>query len=232
MGRRHWHIGVLVALMLALPTVLLADEGRGPDPGPDRRVAQTGDASQPSPLGHPGEASAAALGSWDRTAAALQALSALLMAVAVFYYALQARHARDAVRAGVSQALTDRMIGQMRFFCDRLDVARDAFPLFRDIPDEKAKVYMAVHPFLLHFENVLTLRKHLPKGQWPDYLASMKHILSLSPLMHEWLALSGAEAPGGVWSRQLQDIAAENRPLRPMGPATRADVGSTPHSGP
>jgi len=139
--------------------------------------------------------------------AVLQLISAAVMIAAVIYAAIQARAAREAVRALVNQSLTDRMVDQVRFFADRPEVGKSVFSQYSDEPTDKIRAFMSVHPFLLHFESVLTMRRQLPKREFRYYLASMAQIFSEAPVLHEWMSRTWT-----VWSKELWQIATANQP--------------------
>jgi len=170
--------------------------------------AQQQAAQQPI-IGQVGEPQAPARDPWQVAANIAQVVSVPLMFFALIYCARQARHAAEAVRAAVSQSLTDRMIGIVQYLSEHVTVGKAVFGAFGEVDENEMKVGLAAHPFLLHFENVLDLREHLPRGQYPKYLASMQYILRLCPAMHRWMEHTGGAT---VWSKELYDIARRCRP--------------------
>ena len=170
--------------------------------------AQQQAAQQPI-IGQVGEPQAPARDPWQVAANIAQVVSVPLMFFALIYCARQARHAAEAVRAAVSQSLTDRMIGIVQYLSEHVTVGKAVFGAFGEVDENEMKVGLAAHPFLLHFENVLDLREHLPRGQYPKYLASMEYILRLCPAIHRWMEHTGGK---GVWSEELYDIATRCRP--------------------
>jgi hypothetical protein len=140
----------------------------------------------------------------------LQLVTAVLMIGAVIYAAIQARAARQAVTALVNQSLTDRMVEHVRFFADRPEAGKSVFSSYSDERPEKIRAFMSAHPFLLHFESVLALRRLLPKGQYRNYRVSMERIFSEAPVLLEWMKRTDKDKK--MWSRELWDVATRSKP--------------------
>ncbi len=124
------------------------------------------------------------------------------LVMAVVFSAKQAKAAAHATRSLVDQMLTDRIISQIRFLMENIEIVKRVFPKPSKIYDnEKLQDFFIAHIFLLHFESVLINQRQLGKDRH-YYIESMRQIFKSAPVMREWM-----EITKGIWSKDLWSIA-------------------------